>query len=271
VRGRARLRPGKVVADSERVPDAAPRSFLRLLLLLASLTLATAACADLDPDEGHDEPSDFDPVPEPEGGKADVAGIPATFDRHLVMSDALFTDIETVDAAEIQAFFERSPYNNRSWLADATIDGVPASEAIVAASRAAGINPVVMVARMQVEKSLVSKTVRPAQSRIDYAFGCGCPDNRACNTAYQGLDKQVECAATTLRRWYDGSVAGDGLWVMGRSKRTLDPLTVTPRSHATSSFYAYTPWVLTGSGGNWLAWNVARRYLRHLDTQGALL
>lgn len=247
-----------------------PSALLRILLL-ASLSISAASCTELGPDEGHDEPSDFDPVPDPEGGKADVAGIPATFDRHLVMSDALFTDVETVDAAEIQAFFERSPYNNRSWLADATIDGVPASEAIVAASRAAGINPVVMVARMQVEKSLVSKTARPAQSRIDYAFGCGCPDNRACNTAYKGLDRQVACAATTLRRWYDGSVAGDGLWVMGKSKRTLDPLTVTPRSHATSSFYAYTPWVLTGSGGNWLAWNVARRYLRHLDTQGALL
>ncbi|KAB2907615.1 MAG: hypothetical protein F9K40_04875 [Kofleriaceae bacterium] len=248
-----------------------PSAALRLpRLLVAALLLATAACAEPGPYEDHDEPSDFDPVPDPDSGKADVAGIPAVFDRHLVMSDALFTDVDTVDAAEVQAFFERTPYGNRSWLADATIDGVPASEAIVAASRAAGINPVVMISRMQVEKSLVSKTVRPAQSRIDYAFGCGCPDGRACNTAYQGLDKQVECAATTLRRWYDGSVAGDGLWVMGRAKRTLDPLTVTPRSHATSSLYAYTPWVLTGSGGNWLAWNVARRYLRHLDAQGAL-
>ena len=73
-----------------------------------------------------DEPSDFDPVPEPSEGKADVAGIPAVFDRHLVMSDALFTDIDTVDAAELQAFFEATPYGNRSWLADATIDGVPA-------------------------------------------------------------------------------------------------------------------------------------------------
>lgn len=239
----------------------------------AALVLLAAAAACTDPAlpfADHDEPSDYDPVPEPEGGKADVSGIPATFDRHLVMSDALFTDVETVTAAELQTFFERSPYGNRSWLADATIDGVPAADAIVTASRAAGLNPVVMVARMQVEKSLVSKTVRPAQSRIDYAFGCGCPDNRACNPAYQGLDRQVQCAADTLKRWYDGSVAGDGLWVLGRAKRTLDPLSVTPRSHATASLYAYTPWVLTGSGGNWLAWNVTRRYLRHLDAQGAL-
>lgn len=243
---------------------------LRIVLAVA-VTLAAAACTEaVGPFEDHDEPSDYDPVPEPSTGKADVAGIPAVFDRHLVMSDALFTDVDTVDAAELQAFFEHTPYDNRSWLADATIDGVPASEAIVTSSRAAGINPVVMVARMQVEKSLVSKTVRPTQSRIDYAFGCGCPDGRACNTMFKGLDRQVSCAATTLRRWYDGSVAGDGIWVLGHAKRTLDPLTVTPKSNATASLYAYTPWVLTGSGGNWLAWNVTRRYLRHFDEQGAL-
>ncbi len=237
---------------------------------LVSFALLGAGCAELGHDEDHDEASDFDPLPAADGGKADVAGIPAAFDRHLVMSDALFTDIDSVDAIELQAFFAATPYGNRSWLADASIDGVSAAEAIITASRAAGINPVVMVARMQVEKSLVSKTVRPAASRVDYAFGCGCPDGRACNASYRGLGRQVECAATTLKRWYDGSVAGDGLWVMGKGKRTLDPLTVTPRSHATSSLYAYTPWVLTGSGGNWLTWNVTRRYFRHLDEQGAL-
>jgi hypothetical protein len=245
-------------------------SVLAPMRSIAVTLVLLAACTEVGPYEDHDELSDFDPVPEPSDGKADVAGIPAVFDRNLVISDALFTDVESVDAAELQAFFERTPYNNRSWLADATIDGVPAAEAIARASRAAGINPVVMVARMQVEKSLVSKTARPAQARIDYAFGCGCPDGRACSAVYKGLDKQVECAGTTLRKWYDGSIAGDGLWVVGKSKRTLDPLTVTPRSHATSSLYAYTPWVLTGSGGNWLAWNVARRYFRHFDEQGAL-
>jgi hypothetical protein len=240
----------------------------RAVLALA-FALALPACAELGPYEDHDELSDFDPVPPPDDGKGDVSGIPAAFDRNLVIEDELFTDVDGLSAEELQAFFEDTPYHNRSWLADATVDGVAASEAIVSASRAAGINPVVMVARMQVEKSLVSKTVRPSASRVDYAFGCGCPDGHACSASYRGLDRQVECAATTLRRWYDGSVAGDGLWVKGKAKRTLDPLTITPKSHATASHYAYTPWVLTGRGGNWLAWNVTRRYLRHVDAQRA--
>lgn len=239
------------------------------LPLFAALALAACAAPDDSAFPDHDEPSDFDEVPPAEGGKADVAGIPATFDRHLVMTDALFTATTAVDVEGLQAFFEVTPYG-RSWLADERIDGRLASEVIVEVAIAHELNPVMLVARMQVEKSLVSKTVRPAQSKIDYAFGCGCPDNRACNPAYRGLDKQLDCAATTLRKWYDGSVAGDGLWVVGTSKRTLDPLSVNPRSHATASLYAYTPWVQQGYGGNWLVWNVTRRFLRAIDAQGNL-
>lgn len=241
------------------------------LTLLAIASLGLAACADPDhPFPEHDEPSDFEEVPAGGDGKADVAGVPATFDRHLVLSDAQFTHACAVTADGLQRFFEESPYG-RSWLADETIGDRRAADVIVDVAVEHQLNPVMLVARMQVEKSLVSKTVRPAQAKIDFAFGCGCPDYRACNEAYRGLDRQLACAATTLRTRYDGSVAGDGLWVVGKAKRTLDPLTVTPRSHATASLYAYTPWVLQGSGGNWLVWNVTRRFLRHVDAQGNLV
>lgn len=240
---------------------------LALLALLASVAIACTEPSTSFPD--HDEPSDFDPVPAGGDGKADVVGIPAVFDRNHVMSDALFTAAGAVDADGLQAFFEATPYG-RSWLADEWIDGRRAADVIVEVAVAHELNPVMLVARMQVEKSLVSKTVRPAQATIDWAFGCGCPDHRACNEAYRGLDRQLACAADTLRRWYDGSVAGDGLWVLGQGKRTLDPLWVTPRSHATASLYAYTPWVQQGYGGNWLVWNVTRRFLRYIDGQGNL-
>jgi hypothetical protein len=240
---------------------------------LVTLTLAIAACA---PEDGafldHDEDSDFDDVPAPADGKADVAGIPAVFDRHDVISDALFEQSTALDVANLQAFFERSPYNNRSWLADYTTpSGISAAQAIVDAALAENVNPLVLVARMQVEKSLVSKTVRPSQRNVDYAFGCGCPDGSGCSSTYRGFDKQVACAARVLRKWYDGSVAGDGLWVKGRAKRTLDPLSVTPKNHATATMYAYTPWVLVGRGGNWLVWNVQRKYFRHADDNDLLI
>ncbi|MFN3201145.1 MAG: hypothetical protein ACE366_22285 [Bradymonadia bacterium] len=202
------------------------------------------------------------------GFKNPVPGIPERFDRNRVVDDSFFNASNAVTAAQVQAFLERNPYGTRTFLADTRINGVQASEAIVTASRAHGINPIMMIARMQVEKSLISKTRRPSSSSVDYAFGCGCPDGRACNARFRGLDKQIECAANTLRRRYDESVQGNGIWNRGVGKRSLDPLRIVPATHATASLYAYTPWVLEGRGGNWLVWNITLRFARHFASLG---
>ncbi|MEZ4364777.1 MAG: hypothetical protein R2939_00650 [Kofleriaceae bacterium] len=227
------------------------------------------ACAVEDAGDGfdHDEPSDLDPVP-PGDGKADA--VSAVFDRNLVVTDAVFTDAGAIDGDGLQAFFEDTPYHTRSWLADHQIDGRRFADALVDVAVAHGLHPVMLLARMQVEKSIVSKTERPSQRTVDFAFGCGCPDNQPCNEAYRGLDKQVACAADVLRTHFDGSVDGTGQWQLGVARKTLDPITITPRSHATAALYAYTPWVLQGQGGNWLVWNVTRRYLVALEEAGLL-
>ena len=199
-----------------------------------------------------------------------TSGIPSSFDQDRVMDDAFFGAADAVEVGQVQAFLERTPYGSRCFLADERVGGVSAAEAIVSASKTQRINPIVMLARMQVEKSIIAKTSRPSSQTVDYAFGCGCPDGRACNSAYRGLDKQIECAAGVLRRHYDASVAGDGIWNKGVAKRTLDPITVTPRSHATASLYAYTPWVLRGRGGNWLVWNITLRFAQHFASVGTV-
>ena len=200
-----------------------------------------------------------------------IPGLPSSFSRTAVMEDSFFLNADAVDTAAVQAFFERGPYDGaRSFLADLRVSGVSAASALVTAARNEGLNPVLLVARMQVEKGLVSLARNPGGNRVDYAFGCGCPDNRSCNSAYRGLDKQLACAARTLRRGYDDSVAGDGTFVKGRANRTLDPITLTPANHATASLYTYTPWVQQGRGGNWLVWNVTLRHARHFASQGTL-
>ena len=50
----------------------------------------------------------------------------------------------------------------------------------------------------------------------------------------------------------------------GLPKDTLDYYRIVPESHATAALYAYTPWVLQGSGGTWLAWSIARQFDRHV-------
>ena len=230
------------------------------------LVLVTACVADA-PD--HDEASDFDPVGGWSDGKADFSGVPAVFDRNQVVSDAVFTT-PAVDASGIQTFLEHSPYGNRSWLADYQVGGVPFSERVVAIAAEHGIDPVMLIVRLQVESSVVSKAATPSSSTLAHATGCGCPDGGGCSSTFRGFEAQLECAAATYEKWYDASIAGTGPWREGHATRSLDGLTVTPRDHATASLYQYTPWVLPGRGGAWLTWNVTRRYLKAFDQAGTL-
>lgn len=214
--------------------------------------------------QGSDEPADYEPVTG--SGKAD--GVPLSFSQNDVVGDDLFLDDGSFTVGEIQDFFEQSPYGNRSWLADYSANGKSAAEIVYDAATAEGIHPMMLIARMQVEASLVSKTATPSQSRINAALGCGCPDGGSCSTAFKGLEKQLSCGAHTMRRWYDASVDGEGQFRKGKATRTLDPKTVTPVNHATASLYQYTPWVLVGRGGNWLVWNVTKKYVRHAVSKG---
>lgn len=235
-------------------------------MTLCMITVCAALCAScaMDSDEVEHDPSDFDVSPD--DGKGD--GVSAVFDQNNVLTDVLLEDAASITVGEMQAFFERSPYGTRSWLASYRIGGVPASQLVLDAAVAQHIHPLVLVARMQVEASLVSKTSAPSQRLIDQGLGCGCPDGGSCSALYKGLDKQLVCGARTLRKWFDASVAGTGEWRKGVSRRTLDPRTVTPANHATATLYAYTPWVLVGTGGNWLVWNVTRKYVRYAEANG---
>jgi hypothetical protein len=230
---------------------------MRLLAVIAMAGLASCASDTLDSE--HDEPADFEV--DPADSKAD--GLPPTFDQNFVITDALLTDSLSMTVEDVQAFFTDNPYGTKSWLASYERDGYTAAEMVVEAAVRYEVNPIILIARMQVETSLVSKTTAPTQRMIDRALGCGCPDGGTCNTAYSGLRRQLDCGAKTLRRWYDASIDGSGQWLKGKTRATLDSKRVTPTSHATATLYAYTPWVLVGRGGAWLAWNVTRKYVRH--------
>ena len=242
-----------------------------LSIFAVALGVAAAACGPAGDGAyaDHDEASDYEDVPPPDG-KADLVGVPATFDKNLIVADEVFLDSGAVTGDAIQAFLESTPYHRPSWLANETIAGVRAADYIAQVAQEYGINPVLLLVRMQVEASLIGKSSRPSQYQIDRALGCGCPDGSNCTSTYRGLGPQIECGATVMMKWHDASIDGSGVWRVGRARRTLDGVTVTPRGHATAGLYAYTPWVLTGTGGNWLVWNVTRRYLRYLDDSGLL-
>ena len=126
---------------------------LRAMRFLA-LVLCLTACAAETVDSDHEEPADFEV--DPEDAKAD--GLPATFDQNFVVTDALLIDSLAMSVEDVQTFFEANPYGTRSWLASYQVGGVSAAEMVVEAAVTHEINPVILIARMQVETSLVSKT-----------------------------------------------------------------------------------------------------------------
>lgn len=230
-------------------------------LVLAAFMLPACATEMVDSGDGAGEAFDYSTDMD---GKSDGA----SFNQHDMLSDELFTATGAMSADDVQRFFEESPYGTRSWLADYQINGMSAAQFIVDAADAQQIHPLMLISRMQVESSLVAKTVKPSQPKIDKVLGCGCPDGGGCSSSFRGFGPQMLCGAETLRKWYDASEAGTGQWRKGVSRKTLDPKTVTPANHATASLYAYTPWVLVGRGGNWLVWNVTRKYVRHAEANG---
>jgi hypothetical protein len=236
--------------------------FLSLVLLVMMVACAVEA----EEDGIHDEPEDF--VVDTDDGKAD--GTPATFNKNLVMSDAMLVTEDAMSVEDVQAFLDLTPYGRKSWLATYSEHGMTAAQLVVTAATDHGINPLVLLARMQGETSLVSKTTRPTQRLIDRALGCGCPDGAACNPDYSGLQRQLDCGARTLRRWYDASVDRSGQWRRGVARKTLDNITVVPANDATASIYQYTPWVHVNVGGSWLAWNVTRKYSRYATSHGLM-
>jgi hypothetical protein len=242
---------------------------MQSLLLLILAVLSMIACGEAMIEDDPSEPHAWDLEEVGADGSIKADGVSSKFDPEWIVSDHFFNKANGISAQAIQKFFENSPYG-RSWLADAVFDDVPASTIIHDTAQEFGLNPVMLIARMQVEKSLISANTRPSSSRVNYAMGCGCPDYQECNPAYKGFAKQIRCAAQTMRSLYNESENKVTQWSAGSRARTLDRTYVTPANHATASLYAYTPWILRNRGGNWLVWNVSLKIADYLSEMGEL-
>ena len=227
------------------------------LIILACLT----GCSDpvVEPAEYHPTADD---LVDSEAGKADSFA----FDANRLVSDSLFEDADYMSAEDIQGFLEFNPYRQRSYLADYTFNGMSFAQAVYEAAQKHRINPMILLVKIQVESSLIFRTSSPSQYILDHAMGCGCPDEGpVCGRAPKGVFAQVDCAARLMRSYLtalDASSQTVSGWAVGRSKQTSDDKAITPANRATAALYTYTPWVLQGEGGNWLFWNVMRKFSR---------
>ena len=187
-----------------------------------------------------------------------------TFDFNDLISDQVFTDWAFMDEDAVQGFLEHTPYDTRSFLADYVEGDERVATRIVTSAKRHQINPLLLLVKLQVETSLIFKTSVPSRYTLDRATGCGCPDDRpGCYQIDAGLMPQINCTARLLRA-YLRQIEADGVtitgWGVGKRMTSGDDVEVTPRTAGTAALYTYTPWVLRGQGGNWLLWNVYRKY-----------
>ncbi len=232
---------------------------LRALIGLLTALLIGGCATGQSPPESPPDPPAYDLAP-PDEGKADGY----VFDSGLLISDALFLDWGFMDADEIQAFLEDTPYGSRSFLADYRHGTTTVAQHIAKVAKVYEINPMILLVKLQVETSMIFKTAPPSAHTLDRATGCGCPDDHlGCFSSDAGLLPQIECTGRLLYAYLEQietrgtTVSG---WGPNKTKITSDGLSITPRSAATAALYTYTPWVLQGRGGNWLLWNVYRKY-----------
>jgi hypothetical protein len=205
---------------------------------------------------------------------SDLQGNGASFDPDEIVDSASMQDQTALDEAAVLAFLQKTPYGSSSFLATYASNSVPATQAIALASERYALNPLVFLVRAQMDDGLIGSTTYPSPStRVEYAFGCGCIAPGQCDAAYAGFDVQVDCLGAALRESLDAVAASgktDGGWGPGVTSTTLDGVAVTPKDDSTSALYQYTPVVAVGqAGGNWLFWNLWRKYAAFVGYGGA--
>lgn len=248
----------------------APRA-LRSLAAIVAASVAIAGtggiqfgCAAKAADSGVHQPLDYD---------ENELGIP--FDPNAVLDTGSMTDSLTFDAISIQAFLERTPYKRASFLSTYQSNGVRAADAVARAAALHRINPLVILVRAQMDEGLIGEQYYPfPPSRVEYAFGCGCPGVGRCDPAQAGFDRQAECLARTVRHYLD-EIARDGVtsggWGPGVRATTLDRKLIDPSDEATAALYQYTPLVGDRKSGNHLFFNIWQNYAFAMDYTGPLL
>jgi len=125
------------------------------------------------------------------------------------------------------------------------------------------VNPKFLLILLQKEAGLIEDT-NPAQARLDWATGYGCPDGWVCNPYYKGFGKQVNSASLQFLAYINEQnrytyKAGQTYTI----SNTLDPygttsnqtMIVTPANKATAALYNYTPHVFNGNYNVYKLWN----------------
>jgi len=158
------------------------------------------------------------------------------FDQNDIIADGEFIDAVSLDETAIQSFL----LARNSYLAQFTEGGRRAAKIIWDAAWGYSLNPKVILATLQKEQSLVSRTTYD-ETAYKKAMGYGCPDSGTCDPAYAGFTTQVDRGTWQLRYNFDRAKNPASPDYKVGQTMTIDGTAVTFNNAATASLYRYTP------------------------------
>jgi hypothetical protein len=216
-----------------------PRSPVALSAVLILLVGCGGSLVEIDSEEGGEQVGTI--APPDDDGVLSSELTAMSFDIHNLLTDADINGHQWITVTQVQGFLSLKG----SYLANYTdpVWGKTAATLIVERSKAHGISPLYMLARVETESSLVRSGT---STNLIQATGCGCPDGSGCSATFRGFGNQIECASAKMRGYYNDLDAGRATiagWKAGVAKQTFDPCWPTPANKATAALYTYTPWV----------------------------
>ena len=150
-----------------------------------------------------------------------------------MISDRAYIDTNAMSRNQIQSFLD-----SKQSVLSRPVNGKYPADMIYEAAHKYGISPKVLLARLQTEQSLVTKKTA-TQKQLDWALGCGAYDGGNWNTKYQGLEKQIEYGAKTMRNHYN--IGLSKLAHQESIPMKIDGETIKIKNAATYAQYMYTP------------------------------
>ena len=186
------------------------------------------------------------------------------FNPSNIISDYIFTDSNSMSVSDIQNFFVNKGSTclvnfytlslndtNNDGLGDEPYgkgagEQVSAATLIWQAAQLYRINPKVILATLQKENGLITRSDCP-DWRYNTALGYACPDGEPCNTAAYGFTRQIDYGVWHLRGFFDDTypvppIIPGSKFIGYNPDGNCGGTTIYIQNRATAALYSYTPY-----------------------------
>lgn len=196
-----------------------------------------------------------------------TAAVASQFNPGNIISDALFFDSQSMNAADIQYFLNQrsgrclvgytclKSYSQavpnmppQSGLCNGftASNSMSAAQIIAGVAVSCGISPKTLLVLLEKEQSLVTST-SPSPSRYLHATGFACPDTAGCDPAFAGFFNQVYAAGRQLKNYglnpnSFNFRAAQTANILYHPDRNCGSSSVYIQNRATAALYNYTPY-----------------------------